>query len=94
LVREGYPDTFCLNNFTDLQNSGFTKRRSFGVATDIGDGEVLVVQFFTVVDIPINLKEWTKKTVQHSRVREDREFTTVKVFLDLSSSIKRYCHLL
>ena len=58
--------------FAIVKDLPFCQRCLFGIANNIGDSEIFMIQFSKIMDIPVYLRQWIKERIKNARIREDR----------------------
>ena len=83
LAGEGDIGSFLSRNATIIKYSSFRNRRSFSISSDIGDSEIFIRKFFTVIDIPVYRKKWVEKSIKNTVMGEDGKVTRVRIFFKI-----------
>ena len=71
-VGEGYSILIRIGFFAIVKDSPLCQRRPFGIANNVGNSEIFVIQFSRIMDIPVYLRQWIKERIKNARIREDR----------------------
>jgi len=84
-VGKGYSILIRIGFFTIVKDSPLCERRSFSIANNIGNGEIFVIQFSRIMNVPVYLKQRIKEGVKNAWIREDRQFPRIEALFHVLS---------